>query len=190
MVQGYDKKIEDCVNKVVTEKIKQMKHQGDKKSSDLAAQSAKLNNIKTQTGKNKTDSANHTTKINKMNQIFDTNKMDIAGHTAKLKELESQQTKLTQNVLECDSKIKDIENSLNFYSTDIDELKHEAKEIRDRTIDSARERPDDLAKQHTLTDVLIKKINHEHETNVRQEAYSRRNSILIEGVKERQYEDI
>ena len=75
------------------------------------------------------------------------------------------------------------------YSTDIEELKRDMTDIKSSV---NHDQPGNLLNQGTqsiFTDVLFKRINQEHEANLKHEAYSRRNNVVIEGVREHTNED-
>ena len=190
MVESHNKKIEDSIDELVRNKLKDIKQQCDKNTSDIAAQSAKINSVKTQSSKNKTELANHATKINKINQTLQKkNKSDISGYETKLVHLELQGSNTKEEITRYASKIKDIENSLDFYSTDMEELKQKTNDLKNSNENASLSVTQEHTANQLLTDVLIKRLNQEHESNLRHETYSRRNNVIIEGVKEYEYED-
>ena len=155
MVKSYDKKIEDCVSKIVQDKTQQIKVKIEKNSSEIAVQAAKLNTIKTQSTKNKADILNQNKKIAKIDQNMEKNKTDIAKQAAKMNHVEMQGDKNAADIATCEDKIRGIENSLEFYSADIDDMKQKLTDVTSQFKNGALTISEDN-QTHAPLDVLLK----------------------------------
>ena len=71
----------------------------------------------------------------------------------------------------------------------MEEVKQKTNDLKHSIGNACSNATHDHSHNRLLTDVLIKRINQEHESNLKHEAYSRRNNVIIEGVKEHEYED-
>lgn len=190
MINDYETKIEVKINKIVSEQIKQIKIKCEKSASDLATQTLVINSVKSLAGQNKSEIAKQNTKLTKLSTAIENSKKDMFSQNKHIQDIEANLNKQSEQESILDTKTRDIEKSLNFHAAEVDDLKKEIGGLKQQMAQHSASNSNTTQAQPTaLTEALLQKIHHVHDTNLQQQAYSRRHNVLVDGVREHPHED-